>query len=135
MRRQGLEDADQTLGVVREFLVHENRILRLAVVAAQVDEHDVGTAGEGFAQPAFRPVGEIAVTEHRAGTHAVIFDMPGVSEQGLRLGGIGLGGRAGRAGALGNAGAHEGHPHLGGKGQGGGPGKQCQGQSFPRRVI
>ena len=133
MRRQGLEDPHQALGVVRELLVDERRILRLAVVAPEVDEDDVRAAGEGFAQPAFRPVGEVAVAEHRAGAHAVILDVPGVSEQGLRLGGIGFRGRAGRAGALGDAGAHESHPHLGLEGQGGGEGKQGQGQSFHRR--
>ena len=57
------------------------------------------------------------MAEHRAGAHAVILDVPGISEQGLRLGGIGFRGRAGRAGALGDAGAHEGHPHLGREGQ------------------
>ena len=134
MRRKGLENAHQALGVVRELLVDEYRILRLAVVSAQVDEDDVRAAGEGFAQPAFRPVGEVAMAEHRAGAYAVILYVPVISEQGLRLGGIGFLRRAGRAGTLGDACAHKGHPYLGLDGQGGENGHKGD-QSFHIRFI
>ena len=94
---------------VRNILLLFGPVLRLGVVGAQHDDHDVRIAGAAFPVAALFPIGKVAGLEQRRAARAAIVHLVAFAQQLLQLRRIAVQNRRRRADPLGDTVPHTGH--------------------------